>query len=179
MNLSVLFEANHCLPSSSPPGCRRRATSCREPRRGGEPISEGRYRKPGNVYVGFCTARSDLRQGPSAAEAASRLSAHFAGTISKVYWAIVVERRGKTKRVTCSTPRQGFRREGAWSASGCWNAGRIGPSWSCGLRREEVTNSGFSWHGGASRSWEMGNTARRLGLMPWMEEAGSPCTPEN
>jgi 23S rRNA pseudouridine1911/1915/1917 synthase len=96
MNLDVLFEDNHCLAVNKPAGL---------PSQGDESGAETlvdvvtrylktRYHKPGNVYVGLLHRLDRPTSGAlllaKTSKAAGRLSAQFrAGTISKVYWAIV------------------------------------------------------------------------------------------
>jgi 23S rRNA pseudouridine1911/1915/1917 synthase len=96
MKLDVLYEDNHCLAVNKPAGL---------PSQGDESgdaslvdIVTGylreRYRKPGNVYVGLVHRLDRPTSGvvlvAKTSKAASRLSAQFrAGSISKVYWAIV------------------------------------------------------------------------------------------
>ena len=96
MNLDVLYEDNHCLAVNKPAGV---------PSQGDETGSESlvdlvtrylrvRYEKPGNVYVGLLHRLDRPTSGvvllARTSKAAGRLSAQFrAGTIEKVYWAIV------------------------------------------------------------------------------------------
>jgi 23S rRNA pseudouridine1911/1915/1917 synthase len=96
MNLDVLYEDNHCLAVNKPAGV---------PSQGDESGSESlvdlvadylrvRYAKPGNVYVGLLHRLDRPTSGvillARTSKAAGRLSAQFrAGTIRKVYWAIV------------------------------------------------------------------------------------------
>jgi 23S rRNA pseudouridine1911/1915/1917 synthase len=96
MTLDVLWEDNHCLAVNKPAGV---------PSQGDESGAASvidlaarylkeRYRKPGNVYVGLLHRLDRPTSGAlllaKTSKAARRLSAQFrAGTISKVYWAIV------------------------------------------------------------------------------------------
>jgi 23S rRNA pseudouridine1911/1915/1917 synthase len=96
MTLDVLYEDNHCLAVNKPAGV---------PSQGDETGSESlvdlvtrylrlRYGKPGNVYVGLLHRLDRPTSGvvllAKTSKAAGRLSAQFrAGTIAKVYWAIV------------------------------------------------------------------------------------------
>ena len=96
MNLDVLYEDNHCLAVNKPAGV---------PSQGDETGSESlgdlvtrylrmRYDKPGKVYVGLLHRLDRPTSGvvllAKTSKAAGRLSAQFrAGTITKVYWAIV------------------------------------------------------------------------------------------
>jgi 23S rRNA pseudouridine1911/1915/1917 synthase len=96
MNLDVLYEDNHCLALNKPAGV---------PSQRDETASESlvdlvtqylkeRYGKPGNVYVGLLHRLDRPTSGvvliAKTSKAAARLSVQFrAGTISKVYWAIV------------------------------------------------------------------------------------------
>lgn len=96
MNLGVLFEDNHCLAVNKPAGLPSQSDESRA-----ESLVDvvtqylkARYRKPGNVYVGLLHRLDRTTSGvlllAKTSKAASRLSAQFrAGTISKVYWAIV------------------------------------------------------------------------------------------
>jgi 23S rRNA pseudouridine1911/1915/1917 synthase len=96
MNLDVLYEDNHCLAVNKPAGM---------PSQGDESGAltlvdlaqaylKQRYGKPGNVYVGLLHRLDRPTSGvvllARTSKAAGRLSAQFrAGTIGKVYWAIV------------------------------------------------------------------------------------------
>ena len=115
MNLDVLYEDNHCLAVNKPAGL---------PSQGDETGSESlvdlvtrylrmRYAKPGNVYVGLLHRLDRPTSGvvllAKTSKAAGRLSAQFrAGTIAKVYWAIVEggagEERGRMDRPTREGP---------------------------------------------------------------------------
>ncbi len=96
MNLDVLYEDNHCLAVNKPAGLPSQADVS------GDPslvdlatlYLKSRYNKPGNVYVGLLHRLDRPTSGvvllAKTSKAASRLSAQFrAGTISKLYWAIV------------------------------------------------------------------------------------------
>jgi len=96
IELDVLFEDNHCLAVNKPAGLRSQGD------RSGEPslvevashYLKTHYAKPGNVYVGLLH-RLDLPASgvmllAKTSKAAARLSEQFrAGTISKLYWALV------------------------------------------------------------------------------------------
>ena len=96
MNLDVLFEDNHCLAINKPAGL-----ASQRDETGTESLVDvvsrylkQRYEKPGNVYVGLLHRLDRPTSGvvliSRTSKAASRLSAQFrAGTIAKVYWAIV------------------------------------------------------------------------------------------
>jgi 23S rRNA pseudouridine1911/1915/1917 synthase len=97
IKLDVLFEDNHCLAVNKPAGLRSQGD------RSGEPslvdvashYLKTHYAKPGNVYVGLLH-RLDLPASgvvllAKTSKAAARISEQFrAGTISKLYWALVV-----------------------------------------------------------------------------------------
>src|SRR5262245_42889957 len=96
MKLDVLFEDNHCLAVNKPAGLPSQGDESGDPSL--VDIVTGylreRYRKPGNVYVGLVHRLDRPTSGvvlvAKTSKAASRLSAQFrAGSISKVYWAIV------------------------------------------------------------------------------------------
>ncbi len=103
MNLDVLYEDNHCLAVNKPAGLPSQADES-----GAVTLVDvatrylkERYRKPGNVYVGLVHRLDRPTSGvvllARTSKAASRLAAQFrAGTVEKVYWAIVegVPRRG-------------------------------------------------------------------------------------
>jgi 23S rRNA pseudouridine1911/1915/1917 synthase len=96
MKLDVLFEDNHCLAVNKPAGVPSQGDAS-----GDESLFDvvsrylkERYRKPGNVYVGLLHRLDRPTSGvlllAKTSKAASRLAAQFrAGTIAKVYWAIV------------------------------------------------------------------------------------------
>jgi 23S rRNA pseudouridine1911/1915/1917 synthase len=96
MNLDPLFEDNHCLAINKPAGLLSQRDET-----GSESLVDlvtrylkERYGKPGNVYVGLLHRLDRPTSGvvliAKTSKAAGRLSAQFrAGTISKVYWAIV------------------------------------------------------------------------------------------
>ncbi len=96
MNLDMLFEDNHCLAINKPAGLPSQRDDT-----GSESLVDvvsrylkERYEKPGNVYVGLLHRLDQPTSGvvliAKTSKAAGRLSAQFrAGTIAKVYWAIV------------------------------------------------------------------------------------------
>jgi 23S rRNA pseudouridine1911/1915/1917 synthase len=96
MNLDVLYEDNHCLAVNKPAGLLSQSGIS-----GDESLVDAvaaylkaRYEKPGNVYVGLLHRLDRPTSGvvllAKTSKAAGRLSAQFrAGTIAKVYWAIV------------------------------------------------------------------------------------------
>ena len=96
IDLDVLFEDNHCLAVNKPAGLLSQGD------RSGEPslvdvashYLKTRYAKPGNVYVGLLHRLDRPASGvmllAKTSKAAARLSEQFrAGTIAKLYWAIV------------------------------------------------------------------------------------------
>jgi 23S rRNA pseudouridine1911/1915/1917 synthase len=96
MNLEVLFEDNHCLAVNKPAGMPSQGESSGKPTLVDAVKSylKVRYHKPGNVYVGLLHRLDQPTSGvvllAKTGKAASRLSAQFrAGSIEKVYWAIV------------------------------------------------------------------------------------------
>ena len=96
MNLDVLYEDNHCLAVNKPAGLPSQSDET-----GSESLVDlvtrylrTRYGKPGNVHVGLLHRLDRPTSGvvllAKTSKAAGRLSAQFrAGTIAKVYWAIV------------------------------------------------------------------------------------------
>ena len=97
IELDVLFEDNHCLAVNKPAGLRSQGD------RSGETslvdvashYLKTHYAKPGNVYVGLLHRLDQPASGvmllAKTSKAAARLSEQFrAGTISKLYWALVV-----------------------------------------------------------------------------------------
>jgi len=96
MNLDVLFEDNHCLAVNKPAGLLSQGDDSGEPSLVDAVTAylKTRYAKPGNVYVGLLHRLDRPTSGlvllARTSKAAGRLSAQFrAGTISKLYWAIV------------------------------------------------------------------------------------------
>ncbi|MFI5460673.1 MAG: RluA family pseudouridine synthase [Isosphaerales bacterium] len=96
MNLDVLYEDNHCLAVNKPAGLLSQGGDSGEPSlvEAVTAYLKTRYAKPGNVYVGLLHRLDRPTSGvvllARTSKAAGRLSAQFrAGTISKVYWAIV------------------------------------------------------------------------------------------
>ena len=96
MILEVLYEDNHCLAINKPAGLPSQRDET-----GSESLVDvvsaylkERYGKPGNVYVGLLHRLDRPTSGvvliARTSKGAGRLSAQFrAGTIAKVYWAIV------------------------------------------------------------------------------------------
>ncbi len=96
MTLDVLFEDNHCLAVNKPAGLPSQADSS-----GSACLVDlassyikTKYSKPGDVYLGLVHRLDRPTSGvvllARTSKAASRLSAQFrAGTIEKVYWALV------------------------------------------------------------------------------------------
>src|SRR5271166_3534011 len=127
MNLDVLFEDNHCLAVNKPAGLLSQGDASGEPSLVdlSTHYLKTRYAKPGNVYLGLLHRLDRPTSGvvllAKTSKAAGRLSAQFrAGTISKVYWAIVeglprdregewIDRLGKDSR----TNRAGVVAEGS------------------------------------------------------------------
>src|SRR5438046_17387 len=117
MNLDVLYEDNHCLAVNKPAGLPSQGDESGDPSLVDVVTRylRERYRKPGNVYVGLVHRLDRPTSGVAlvakTSKAAGRLSAQFrAGSISKVYWAIVeraprgeeggwVDRRRKARRI--------------------------------------------------------------------------------
>jgi len=96
MNLDVLFEDNHCLAVNKPAGLLSQGDESGEPSLVDAVTAylKTRYAKPGNVYVGLLHRLDRPTSGvvllAKTSKAAGRLSAQFrAGTIPKLYWAIV------------------------------------------------------------------------------------------
>jgi 23S rRNA pseudouridine1911/1915/1917 synthase len=101
MKLDVLFEDNHCLAVNKPAGLLSQSDGSGHPS-----VVElvkadlkSRYGKPGNVYVGLLHRLDRPASGvlllAKTSKAARRLSAQFrAGSIAKLYWAIVEGRPG-------------------------------------------------------------------------------------
>ena len=114
-------------------------------------ISKQRYGKPGNVYVGLVHRLDRPTSGvvllARTSKAAGRLSAQFrAGTIAKVYWAIVegspdedegdwadrLEKDRRTNRSRSLAGIGGGRQGGEGGLPGAGTLGRARRSWSCG-----------------------------------------------
>jgi 23S rRNA pseudouridine1911/1915/1917 synthase len=96
MLLEVLFEDNHCLAVNKPAGMLSQGDVSGEPSLVDRVADylKARYAKPGNVYVGLVHRLDQPVSGvmvlARTSKAAGRLSAQFhAGTITKVYWAVV------------------------------------------------------------------------------------------
>jgi 23S rRNA pseudouridine1911/1915/1917 synthase len=96
MKLDVLYEDNHCLAVNKPAGMPSQADES-----GAETLVDvasrylkERYGKPGNVYLGLVHRLDRPTSGvvllARTSKAAARLAAQFrAGTVKKIYWAIV------------------------------------------------------------------------------------------
>src|SRR3982751_281526 len=92
----ILYEDNHCLAVDKPAGLLTQGDVTGEPSlidwvRDDLKV---RYNKPGNVFVGLVHRLDQPTSGvilfARTSKAASRLSEQFrAGTVNKVYWAIV------------------------------------------------------------------------------------------
>ena len=151
MNLEILYEDNHCLAVNKPAGLpsqRDRSEDTSLVDVASRYLKE-RYGKPGNVYVGLVHRLDRPTSGvvllARTSKAASRLAAQFrAGTIEKVYWAIVEGRPGeddgtwtdrieKDRRInrsrTLESGSEGGRRRPSHFA--CWSDGRVRRNWSC------------------------------------------------
>jgi 23S rRNA pseudouridine1911/1915/1917 synthase len=96
MNLEILLEDNHCLAVNKPAGLLSQGDESGEPSLVDRVTAylKSRYAKPGNVYVGLLHRLDRPASGivllAKTSKAAGRLSDQFrAGTISKLYWAIV------------------------------------------------------------------------------------------
>jgi 23S rRNA pseudouridine1911/1915/1917 synthase len=96
MTIEVLFEDNHCLAVNKPSGLLSQGDRTGDPSLvdWAREYLRARYRKPGNVYVGLVHRLDRPTSGvvllARTSKAAGRLAEQFrAGTIGKVYWAIV------------------------------------------------------------------------------------------
>jgi 23S rRNA pseudouridine1911/1915/1917 synthase len=96
MNLDILYEDNHCLAINKPAGVPSQADASGTPSVVELAANDlkARYGKPGNVYVGLLHRLDRPASGvlllARTSKAAARLSAQFrAGSIAKVYWAII------------------------------------------------------------------------------------------
>jgi 23S rRNA pseudouridine1911/1915/1917 synthase len=94
--LDVLYEDNHCLALNKPAGLLTQGDSTGAPSliEAARADLKDRYHKPGNVFVGLVHRLDQPTSGvilfARTSKAAGRLSAQFrAGTVEKVYWAIV------------------------------------------------------------------------------------------
>jgi 23S rRNA pseudouridine1911/1915/1917 synthase len=94
--LDVLLEDNHCLAVNKPAGLSTQGDVTGEPSLIDEARAylKTRYDKPGNVFVGLVHRLDRPVSGvvllARTSKAAGRLSAQFrAGTVEKVYWAVV------------------------------------------------------------------------------------------
>lgn len=96
MTLDVLYEDNHCLAINKPAGVPSQADDSGAATLvdAARVYLERRYHKPGNVYIGLVHRLDRPTSGvvllARTSKAAARLAAQFrAGTVEKVYWAIV------------------------------------------------------------------------------------------
>jgi 23S rRNA pseudouridine1911/1915/1917 synthase len=94
--LEVLYEDNHCLALNKPAGLLTQGDATGSPclLELARADLKARYHKPGNVFVGLVHRLDQPTSGvillARTSKAAARLSAQFrAGTIEKLYWAIV------------------------------------------------------------------------------------------
>ncbi|HZW31308.1 MAG TPA: RluA family pseudouridine synthase [Isosphaeraceae bacterium] len=94
--MDILYEDNHCLAVNKPAGLPAQGDQSGDPSLVDAVMAylRERYGKPGNVYVGLVHRLDRPTSGvvlvAKTSKAAGRLSAQFrAGTVSKVYWAIV------------------------------------------------------------------------------------------
>jgi 23S rRNA pseudouridine1911/1915/1917 synthase len=94
--LEILFEDNHCLALNKPAGLLTQgdATGALSLIDEARADLKERYQKPGNVFLGMVHRLDQPTSGAivfaRTSKAAGRLSAQFrAGTVEKVYWAII------------------------------------------------------------------------------------------
>jgi 23S rRNA pseudouridine1911/1915/1917 synthase len=94
--LDVLYEDNHCLAVDKAAGLLTQGDATGDPSLLDEARAylKARYQKPGNVFVGLVHRLDRPTSGvvllARTSKAAGRLSAQFrAGTVGKVYWAVV------------------------------------------------------------------------------------------
>ena len=108
--LDILYEDNHCLAVDKPAGLLTQGDATGEPSLIDAVRADlkARYHKPGNVFVGLVHRLDRPTSGvilfARTSKAAGRLSEQFrAGTIEKVYWAVVEgacpRRRGRVDRL--------------------------------------------------------------------------------
>lgn len=96
MTLDVLFEDNHCLAVNKPAGLLTQGDSTGEPNLVDEARAylKEKYAKPGDAFIGLVHRLDRPTSGvvmlARTSKAAGRISEQFrAGTIEKIYWAIV------------------------------------------------------------------------------------------
>ena len=94
--IDLLYEDNHCLAVNKPAGLLTQGDATGEPSllEAVRTDLKVRYQKPGNVFVGLVHRLDRPTSGvvlfARTSKGARRLSAQFrAGTVEKVYWAIV------------------------------------------------------------------------------------------
>jgi len=94
--LDVLYEDNHCLAVNKPAGLLAQGDVTGAPNLVDEARAylKAKYAKPGNVFVGLVHRLDQPTSGvvvlARTSKAAARLSAQFrAGTVGKIYWAVV------------------------------------------------------------------------------------------
>src|SRR5438067_4950120 len=94
--LDILYEDNHCLAIDKPAGVLTQGDATGAPALIDAVRTDlkTRYHKPGNVFVGLVHRLDRPTSGvvlfARTSKAAGRLSAQFrAGTIEKLYWAVV------------------------------------------------------------------------------------------
>ena len=94
--LDLLYEDNHCLAVNKPAGLLTQGDATGEPSllEAVRADLKARYQKPGNVFVGLVHRLDRPTSGvvlfARTSKGAARLSAQFrAGTVEKLYWAIV------------------------------------------------------------------------------------------
>jgi 23S rRNA pseudouridine1911/1915/1917 synthase len=94
--LEIIYEDNHCLAVNKPAGLLTQGDASGEPSLldAARADLKRRYHKPGNVFVGLVHRLDRPVSGvvllARTSKAAGRLSAQFrAGTVEKVYWAMV------------------------------------------------------------------------------------------
>ena len=199
MNLDVLFEDNHCLVVNKPAGLPSQRDDT-----GSESLVDlvtrylkERYEKPGNVYVGLLHRLDQPTSGvvliAKTSKAAGRLSAQFrAGTIAKVYWAIVEGGPGENEGEWIDRVQKDRRINRSWIAEEGDSEGkdacvtfRVVERWAgCDEGRvaaeDRPKSSAQGAVGGAvCRSWATRNMERRHGSWRGTVGQGLRCTPEN
>jgi 23S rRNA pseudouridine1911/1915/1917 synthase len=97
--LEILFEDNHCLAVNKPAGLLAQGDVTGEPTvlDAARAYIKAKYARPGNVFIGPVHRLDRPTSGvvllARTSKAASRLSEQFrAGTVEKVYWAVVAGR---------------------------------------------------------------------------------------
>jgi 23S rRNA pseudouridine1911/1915/1917 synthase len=99
----ILYEDNHCLAVVKPGGCLSTHYAGKEETldRAVKEYLKGKYKKPGNVFLGIVHRLDRVVSGvllfARTSKAAARLAEQFReGTVEKIYWAIVEGRMRKT-----------------------------------------------------------------------------------